>query len=87
MSGLVVTRYGHDVPCRRIEVVEVTTDAPSPFAAGVSWRRTNTLMYEDDAPLSDAATADPAEARHEKPGLQVGPVPRQRPWHRFEVVN
>jgi len=39
----------------RTEVVEVTTDAPSPFAAGVSWRRTNTLMYEDDAPLSDAA--------------------------------
>ena len=39
----------------RIEVVEVTTSAPSPFAAGVSWRRTNALMYEDDAPLSDAA--------------------------------
>jgi len=34
----------------RIEVVEVTTDAPSPFAAGVLWRRTNALMYEDDTP-------------------------------------
>jgi ATP-dependent Lhr-like helicase len=39
----------------RTEVVEVTTDAPSPFAAGVSWRRTNALMYEDDTPASDAA--------------------------------
>ncbi|MFH1175909.1 MAG: DEAD/DEAH box helicase, partial [Acidobacteriota bacterium] len=39
----------------RIEVVEVTTAAPSPFAAGVSWRRTNALMYEDDAPVSEAA--------------------------------
>ena len=36
----------------RIEVVEVTTEAPSPFAAGVSWRRTNALMYEDDTPTA-----------------------------------
>jgi ATP-dependent helicase Lhr and Lhr-like helicase len=34
----------------RIEVVEVATEAASPFAAGVSWRRTNLLMYEDDTP-------------------------------------
>jgi ATP-dependent Lhr-like helicase len=34
----------------RIEVREVTTAAPSPFAAGVSWKRTNELMYEDDTP-------------------------------------
>jgi ATP-dependent Lhr-like helicase len=34
----------------RIEVREVTTTAPSPFAAGVSWKRTNELMYEDDTP-------------------------------------
>ncbi|HVN32837.1 MAG TPA: DEAD/DEAH box helicase, partial [Thermoanaerobaculaceae bacterium] len=34
----------------RIEVREVTTAAPSPFAAHVSWRRTNELMYEDDTP-------------------------------------
>ena len=28
----------------------MTTAAPSPFAAGVTWRRTNELMYEDDTP-------------------------------------
>lgn len=33
-----------------IEVREVDTTAPSPLAAGVIWKRTNTLMYEDDAP-------------------------------------
>ncbi len=34
----------------RIEVREARTTAPSPFAAGVSWKRTNELMYEDDTP-------------------------------------
>ncbi len=34
----------------RIAVHEVTTAAPSPFAANVSWKRTNELMYEDDTP-------------------------------------
>ncbi len=33
----------------RIELRAVTTSRPSPFAAGVVWRRTNELMYEDDA--------------------------------------
>ena len=28
----------------------MTTAAPSPFAANVSWKRTNELMYEDDTP-------------------------------------
>lgn len=32
-----------------VEVREVRTDTPSPFAAGVLWRETNTLMYADDA--------------------------------------
>ena len=32
LSGLVVTRYGHGVPCRRIEVVEASH--PVPDAAG-----------------------------------------------------
>ena len=35
----------------RIVVRETTTSAPSPFAAGVAWKRTNELMYEDDTPL------------------------------------
>jgi ATP-dependent Lhr-like helicase len=34
----------------RISVHEVSTAAPSPFAANASWKRTNTLMYEDDTP-------------------------------------
>ena len=32
-----------------IEVREARTDHPSPFASQVLWRRTNQLMYEDDA--------------------------------------
>jgi hydroxypyruvate reductase len=32
LSGLVVTRYGHAVPCRRIEIVEAAH--PVPDAAG-----------------------------------------------------
>lgn len=33
-----------------IEVGETTTLAPSPFAAGLTWKETNRLMYEDDTP-------------------------------------
>ncbi len=33
-----------------IEVVEVTTSKPSPFAANLGWKQTNKLMYEDDTP-------------------------------------
>jgi len=33
-----------------ITVRQVTTDAPSPFAANVQWKQTNELMYADDAP-------------------------------------
>ena len=29
---------------------EVSTTAPSPFAAEIVWKRTNRLMYEDDVP-------------------------------------
>ncbi|HUK14677.1 MAG TPA: DEAD/DEAH box helicase, partial [Thermoanaerobaculaceae bacterium] len=35
----------------RIAVREVTTSSPSPFASHMGWKRTNELMYEDDAPL------------------------------------
>ncbi len=40
----------HDVREGRVEVVDVSTESPSPFAAQVLWRQTNRLMYEDDAP-------------------------------------
>ncbi|MCP4601245.1 MAG: DEAD/DEAH box helicase [Proteobacteria bacterium] len=33
-----------------IDVSEVTTTSPSPFAQEVVWKRTNELMYEDDTP-------------------------------------
>src|SRR6185436_2713775 len=33
-----------------IEVVEVVTSKPSPFAANLGWKQTNKLMYEDDTP-------------------------------------
>src|SRR5690606_17211294 len=38
-----------------IEVVEVTTQRPSPFAGGLGWQQTNRLMYEDDASESGPA--------------------------------
>ncbi|HET9769063.1 MAG TPA: helicase-related protein, partial [Thermoanaerobaculia bacterium] len=38
-----------------IEVVEVTTSKPSPFAANLGWKQTNKLMYEDDTPEGGAS--------------------------------
>lgn len=40
----------------RTAVREVVTDHPSPFAASVSWKRTNELMYEDDAQAGAGAS-------------------------------
>ncbi len=40
----------------RIEVREVATPVPSPFTAGVIWKRTNELMYENDAPAGPSAS-------------------------------
>ncbi len=48
----------------RIELAQVTTSAPSPFAANVSWRRVNELMYEDDAPTG-GRSAVRADLLHE----------------------
>ena len=39
LSGLVVTRYGHNVPTKSIEVVEAAH--PVPDAAGRAGRRTH----------------------------------------------
>jgi ATP-dependent helicase Lhr and Lhr-like helicase len=39
-----------------IEVRVVTTAHPSPFAAGVAWKRTNELMYEDDVQATTGAS-------------------------------
>lgn len=40
-----------------IAVNEVTRSSPSPFAAGVAWKQTNDLMYENDTPETTAAKA------------------------------
>lgn len=45
LSGLVVTRYGHGVPCRRIEVVEASH--PVPDAAGEQAARRILAMASD----------------------------------------
>jgi ATP-dependent Lhr-like helicase len=39
-----------------IEITEVVTRKPSPFADGIIWRQTNQLMYEDDSPHSNLRT-------------------------------
>src|SRR6185503_1906583 len=38
-----------------IEVVEVVTSKPSPFASNLGWKQTNKLMYEDDTPEGGAS--------------------------------
>jgi ATP-dependent Lhr-like helicase len=43
----------------RITVREVTTAAPSPFAANVAWKRTNEMMYEDDTPTGGRSRLRP----------------------------
>jgi len=40
-----------------IELRSVRSDRPSPLAAGLVWRRTNELMYEDDVPGARRGTA------------------------------
>jgi hydroxypyruvate reductase len=50
LSGLVVTRYGHRVPCRRIEIVEAAhpvPDAAGLAAAGRIWNLVQGLTEED----------------------------------------
>ncbi len=58
-----------------IELAEVATAEPSPFAAGVVWKRTNELMYADDRPAGAGAAAHPgllaevARSAHLRPRL------------------
>lgn len=40
-----------------ISVSRVRTTSPSPFAAGLIWKQTNRLMYEDDTPESGASVS------------------------------
>jgi ATP-dependent helicase Lhr and Lhr-like helicase len=38
-----------------IQITEVTTSSPSPFASNVMWKQTNELMYGDDTPENGAS--------------------------------
>ncbi len=46
----------HRVRLRELPLVEVRTEAPSPFAAGLMWKHTNHYMYQDDTPESAGAS-------------------------------
>lgn len=46
----------HKVRRGELPVVEVRTEAPSPFAAGLMWKHTNHYMYEDDTPEKGGAS-------------------------------
>ncbi|MCV2396148.1 ATP-dependent helicase [Actinotalea sp. M2MS4P-6] len=59
-----LTRLMADVAARRVQVVEVTTTQPSPFAQSLLFGYTAQFLYEGDAPLAErraaALTLDPA---------------------------
>jgi len=64
-----------------IAVREARTDHPSPFASQVLWRRTNQLMYEDDAAAAEGGSrarrdllAELLGASHLRPRLAPGLV-------------
>ena len=64
-----------------IAVHEARTDHPSPFASQVLWRRTNQLMYEDDAAAPEGGSrarrdllAELLQASHLRPRLAPGLV-------------
>ena len=40
----------------QIKITEAITATPSPFAAGLIWKQTNTNMYEDDSPRTGKAS-------------------------------
>jgi ATP-dependent Lhr-like helicase len=45
-----------EIAAGTIQITEVTTQKPSPFADGIIWRQTNQFMYEDDSPSSKLRT-------------------------------
>jgi ATP-dependent Lhr-like helicase len=52
-----LTRLLQEVRDGTVQADDVTTSSPSPFAASVTWRQTNQLMYEDDTPEVQSASA------------------------------
>jgi len=45
-----------EIAAGTIQITEVTTQKPSPFADGIIWRQTSQYMYEDDSPRSKLRT-------------------------------
>jgi ATP-dependent helicase Lhr and Lhr-like helicase len=56
-------RLLEEVRAGEIEVRHVATDTPSPFAAHLVWKHTNTLMYATDSPEAEGAGKNPALRR------------------------
>ncbi|MDR2930024.1 MAG: DEAD/DEAH box helicase [Propionibacteriaceae bacterium] len=46
-----------DIAARRVRVVEVTTERPSPFATALLFGYTGAFMYDYDAPIAERAAA------------------------------
>ncbi|WJZ02054.1 DEAD/DEAH box helicase, partial [Corynebacterium freiburgense] len=47
----------HDIAARRVRIVEVTVDQPSPFASSLLFHYTGAFMYEGDTPLAEKRAA------------------------------
>ncbi len=45
-----------EVAAGEVEIADVRTTVPSPFAADLLWQETNFLMYEDDSPRGELRT-------------------------------
>jgi len=73
-----------EVASGEIRVSHVVTASPSPLAANLVWRRTNELMYEDDAPEARRPSALAGDLIREialggdRPALAAGLVERFR---------
>jgi glycerate 2-kinase len=81
MEGLVVTRYGHAVPCRRIEIVEASH--PVPDQAGLQATRRILQMVSDLGPddLVVALISGGGSA------LMAAPLPRVSPAEKQAITS
>ncbi|MGV0396202.1 Lhr family helicase [Corynebacterium uberis] len=52
-----LTQLCRDIAHRRVRIVEVTTEQPSPFAATLLFNYTGAFMYEGDAPAAEKRAA------------------------------
>lgn len=73
----VLKRLLSEVAGGAIRVQEVVTATPSPFAANLRWKLTNTAMYDDDTPLGGGGGVRPDVLREVV--LSAGLRPRVAP--------